>query len=310
MNFSALTYFDAKYINRGIALVCSALSTNKALEMFYIQTLDLVSFNEVSKYFHLAPRIRILPPTIIQNDLVKLKEKLESNQLFFALKPVCIQSCIEQMDVNGVLVYMDADLFFYRELPNSVLTEKSPVILSEHIFSNRTRNHSIYGRYNAGLIVFRLNESSCHQFIKVWSDSCISTALTTKPNFTFSDQVILEEISKQFRNIGVISDIRINQGLWSIDQVFIRSEKHKVDFMIRELIVYHFHGLQENDIMISMGDRRYGRTNISHLKLIRKVYVPYFKTIEKIRIKRGIANHLLPIWKVYLYLLTRGKLKW
>ena len=310
MRFSAITYFDKKYINRGLALVNSVLAKNSDLEVFYIQTLDLESYNEVKSYFLRNSRVLTFAPDVIKDDIEEMAKFLNGNELFFALKPVCIQKCIDTISFKGHLIYLDADLYFFRELQLPKIKQDYSVLLSEHVFANRTRNHIVHGKHNAGFIIFQLTKDESRDFLKLWLKMCLDTAMTPRVSNSFSDQLILEEVSRKFSTVDSISDIRINQSLWAIDSMFSISSRKRIIFMLRELIAFHFHGLQETDSGINTGIRRYGRTNVKNVSIIRYIYLLYIREIEQIRIDRGLAQSFMPKWKILLSLFVFGKVKW
>ena len=88
MQFSAITFFNEIYLNRGIALAISALQHNSELTQFFIQTLDEESYRVCNLVFKDSSRIKIFSPSSIESDLKEVNEISSGSELFFMMKQI------------------------------------------------------------------------------------------------------------------------------------------------------------------------------------------------------------------------------
>ena len=309
MQFSAITFFNEIYLNRGIALVISALQNNSELTQFFIQTLDEESYRVCNLVFKDSSRIKIFSPSSIESDLKEVNEISYGSEVFFMIKPICILRCIQRERIKGNLIYFDADLFFFQSLKLPNRNETSSVLLSKHIFAKRTVGHSQYGIYNAGFISFQLDEDESLAFVEEWLSACLEEIKDRKPGISFSDQVVLNQIADRSKHINFFSDMRINQSLWSIGSIFDLPSRAKAKLLIDQCMVYHFHGFYELENSLRVGIRRYGLTSTRKISLICQVYIPYIIALWNVRAKRGFSEKPLVLWRVFLSILLTDKVK-
>ena len=309
MQFSAITFFNEIYLNRGIALAISALQHNSELTQFFIQTLDEESYRVCNLVFKDSSRIKIFSPSSIESDLKEVNEISSGSELFFMMKPICILRCIQRERIKGNLIYLDADLFFFQSLTLPNRNETSSVLLSKHIFAKRTVGHAQYGIYNAGFISFQLDKDESVAFVEEWLSACFEKIKDRKPGISFSDQVVLNQIADRSKHLNFFSDMRINQSLWSIGSIYDLSSRAKARLLIDQCMVYHFHGLNELENLLRVGIRRYGLTSTRKISLICQVYIPYIIALWNVRVKRGISEKPLVLWRVFLSILLTDKVK-
>ena len=309
MQFSAITFFNEIYLNRGIALAISALQHNSELTQFFIQTLDEESYRVCNLVFKDSSRIKIFSPSSIESDLKEVNEISSGSELFFMMKPICILRCIQRERIKGNLIYLDADLFFFQSLTLPNRNETSSVLLSKHIFAKRTVGHAQYGIYNAGFISFQLDKDESVAFVEEWLSACFEKIKDRKPGISFSDQVVLNQIADRSKHLNFFSDMRINQSLWSIGSIYDLSSRAKARLLIDQCMVYHFHGLNELENLLRVGIRRYGLTSTRKISLICQVYIPYIIALWNVRAKRGFSEKPLVLWRVFLSILLTDKVK-
>ena len=182
-------------------------------------------------------------------------------------------------------------------------------MLSKHIFAKRTVGHAQYGIYNAGFISFQLDKDESVAFVEEWLSACFEKIKDRKPGISFSDQVVLNQIADRSKHLNFFSDMRINQSLWSIGSIYDLSSRAKARLLIDQCMVYHFHGLNELENLLRVGIRRYGLTSTRKISLICQVYIPYIIALWNVRVKRGISEKPLVLWRVFLSILLTDKVK-
>ena len=188
---------------------------------------------------------------------------------------------IKKIPQKSVLVYFDADIYFYASLLN--LREeinKSEIILSNHLFPKSMMNSIIFGKFNAGLVIFKNTSKSVEKLME-WKNLCIEWCYLHLDKNRFADQKYLDNYSEA-QGVVSLKHPGFNNGTY----YFKDKRKIKRDYnfgVVRidgsELICFHFHGFRVHNQVISTGINRYGKTR-KRISLFRIIYLPYLKKIR------------------------------
>ena len=150
---------DKNYINSTICLINRILSKN-----IHVLCLDDFTENFFDKNFK---DLSIFKLNDIEQkyNLFEIKRNRNKRSYVFTLKSFFLDYVREFINENEYLIYLDSDLFFFskNEVFEKNLT-KSAVHISPHNFDQKNHNRQIYGKYNAGVVVFKKNSEGKKSF--------------------------------------------------------------------------------------------------------------------------------------------------
>jgi hypothetical protein len=272
---SFVTFFSKEYVLSGITLIDSVLE-NFMTTLVFVMPLDEISESILKQKYRLVSRVIIMNNDEMLENIRNLVEKGRSfKEAIFTVKPAIIKEAIKFTDVDDLLLYVDADLFFFRELGEYMLGE-GDVYLSRHLYREGLESHKKYGEFNAGFVGFRQNTNGIDA-LDWWIRRCMENCSMEVSDNHFADQKYLEVLPRMFPNVHIIANILINQSMWAIS-------KHNLKFSeidnLKHLICFHFHGVKSFRRFVYLDIDRYGW--MFGFRTIKKaIYLPYVKALER-----------------------------
>jgi hypothetical protein len=276
------TYFSKEFLIQGIVAIDSFLKHNQNASGFVV-ALDVETYTCLSKKYENS-RVKLYElgdfpeAKSLFSSFLKNRNYLES---IISLKPLLMLEFIKKISQNSVLVYFDADIYFYSSLV-SLREElsKSEIILSNHLFPKSMMNSIVFGKFNAGLVIFKNTSMSVDKLME-WKSLCIAWCYLHLEDNKFADQKYLDNFSK-VQGVISLKHPGFNNGTY----YFKDRRKIKRDYKLgvvridgSELICFHFHGFRVYSQVISTGINRYGKTR-KRISLFRIIYLPYLKKIR------------------------------
>jgi len=175
--------------------------------------------DEVAK-LEIAQRVSIkaLAAYLRENPaLTKSVSKRSRVEQIFSIGPSFLLGEAASMAPDEWLVYMDADLHFFRPLESYLEDfEHANVIVSPHRhFAWNRKRLSKFGKFNVGLVAFRNNKDGLAA-LNYWADSCVAWCSDIPEDGKYADQKYLENFSKVAS--GVVEDDRkgVNVAPWNL----------------------------------------------------------------------------------------------
>jgi hypothetical protein len=193
-----------------------------------------------------------------------------------------IEEFITQIPIESILVYFDADIFFYQSFSRiDNLFIENDVILSKHLFPPALAGSEIYGKYNGGLIFFKNSKKSLN-YLSTWRQLCIDWCELKIDRNRFADQKYLERF--EF-NSGVYAlvDPGINLGQQYFVDRKIKIKKLNTNILMVDgfqLIAFHFHGFKIGKYFFNTGFNRYAPLK-NRIKIFLFIYRPYIGSIRR-----------------------------
>jgi len=292
MKFGIFTFFDASYINQGIALLQSVLKQEGEIFKVIVYPLDETTKEELTRWFGSNEKVTIRSATNEIREVTKGTDEIKSRHHFYMLKPFLFTKTIKENDDLDWIFYLDADLYHFKPcLYETIIHSKSKsVILSKHIFSQRTRGHEIYGRLNAGFIGINFGAEEGRSFIFRWAAECLRAFTAMECEADFSDQKVLDLCAGQETEVFIVDKLGINQSTWVLDRISTPNSLLRVRKLIQDLKIFHFHGFEDSSSTTILGTERYGNFSGGKRNLIHYIYVPYLKHQQEIRNRRKLPS--------------------
>lgn len=246
MNRVYCTYFDNNYLLQGVTMIDS-LRKSGDLSTVYILALDDVSYNFLIN-LELQNSL-ILKTSDIENHYPELKEAKRNRiriEYFFTLTPALIKFVnLLQSDNLSLTIYLDADLFFFRN-PGEVLLEMDAysVGIIPHRFNLKlAKKLNRFGKYNVGMVIFK-SDSDGMRLLDWWFTSCLEWCYDYVDQGRFADQGYLDYFEQMSTNVLVINHLGANLAPWNVSNYDICEKNGDLYVNSYKLLFFHFHNLK------------------------------------------------------------------
>lgn len=176
----------------------------------------------------------------IENDKYKNLKKIRSfGEYCWTCTALTILNALLNFEIDHI-VYLDADLFFYKDVSDIVSScLVNSITITCHDFSDYPlKNKRFSGEYNVGFMVFK-NDQNSIECLQWWKDKCEEWCYDNTETGLYGDQKYLDEFPKLFKSVSELEHTGVNVAPWNIKK---RSEKNMLD-----LIVYHFSDFAVNN---------------------------------------------------------------
>jgi hypothetical protein len=237
------TYFDVRYLIRGLAMIQSLRAIGETDEV------EVLCLDEESRSLIKRSGCSGIKTTALQElvstsaELQRVQKDRSSLEFIWTLTPFWIEYLFARRDVNRV-IYLDADLYFFGSLrPLHLEYEDSAVAIIPHRFHDRVaERESRSGKYNVGLLAFRRSDDAS-RILKYWMSCCISSCSATPDGRVFGDQKYLDDWPTRFNGVKVLDNIGANVAPWNLLNYRVTERGGKPYVDSEPVIFYHYHGL-------------------------------------------------------------------
>jgi hypothetical protein len=272
--FHCCTYFDHRYLARGLALYRSLCDHCEPFQL-YVLCLDQECFEALHQL-----NLRFLVPVQLSDleschtYLLRAKETRSLVEYYFTLTPVLLLYLLAVHANIDRITYVDADMYFFRRA-DEMFEEmgEGSIAIVEHRFLERLSHHNVWGTYNVGVLSFA-NDVAGVRCLEWWRDRCIEWCYDRIEGTKFADQGYLNDWPARFEGVVVLKHLGVNAAPWNIENEAL-SWKHGAVYVGDDpLICYHFHSLRRvKTWLYDPNVAAYG-SRLDSLA-VRKVYGPY-----------------------------------
>ena len=242
------TYFDRKYLTRGLALIESLRRTESSDWEIFVVCMD--EMTHVVLRALALPNVCLIPFHEIEvrdTDLLAVKPTRSVVEYYWTATPTVILRILERNRHVKVLSYVDADLFFFSS-PQPIFDElgSCSILIHEHRFSPAQAYLGIdNGTYNVGLLSFARTETS-FEALRWWRARCLEWCFARSENGKMGDQMYLNDWPERFRDVVVLAHCGGGVGPWNHDQYRFRKDDKGVPWVNEvSAIFYHFHSFTQ-----------------------------------------------------------------
>ncbi len=286
--YSFCTYFDYRYIIRGLALYQSLRQHCSSFQL-WVLCMDSNCYAVLSELR--LPNVHLIALEEFEKGDERLLEAKKTRSLieyYFTCSPSLPLYVLDNNPAVDLITYLDADLFFFAN-PKPIFDEigDHSIAIIGHRFPPALSHREIYGIYNVGFVSFRRDENGL-ACLRSWRSQCIDWCYDRINNERFADQKYLDHWPSTFAGVAVVHHKGANLAPWNIAGYNISSKQNSVWVDDDPLIFFHFHGLKRvHDRLYDPGLSDY---NVKPTKIIlKKIFAPYMAAIS------NINRDLLPV---------------
>lgn len=295
-NLVFFTYFDSKFLIQGTVAVQSFLRENKGAKGIIYCTSQKATEILKWKFARDSVDVKLL------SELPEIKKEIDtaknanrnSTEVLISIKPLLILETLKVLSANEILLYIDADLFFYESIV-TLLGEfdDCSILLSRHLFPPELSESVKYGVVNAGFIMLR-NTPNTVALLMDWAMKCREWCFLRLENGKYADQLYLNDYLYH-KEVKVISHPGVNNGMYYFQsRRKVRSEGRDTFIDNHKLVCFHFHGIRISNRYIQTGFNRY-KLPKRPIIVWNKIYRRYIDEIRAtcLLYKRAISSNWL-----------------
>ena len=274
------TYFDHRYLAKGLVLIESLRRTSQDVEVLVL-CLDDQSMRVLGQLaIDGVSTIELKDIEAFEPRLSDAKKDRSSIEFYFTCGPSLLRYAFEtRRDVDQV-AYLDSDLWFKSDA-QQVWDEvgDAPVAIIPHNYPDRNDWLKKFGTFNVGFVGFRRGEEG-ERCLRWWSERCIEWCYDRVEGDRFADQRYLDRFSVISPNLRVIKNKGANLAPWNVDRYAITEDGGDIRIDGEPVVFFHFHGVKTWLGVFYTNSHRLYRSSFS--RLVRKyLYVPYVSELLK-----------------------------
>jgi hypothetical protein len=239
------TYFDINYLHRGLALYNYLEKTGEPFTL-WILCFDEQTYDIINKLA--LPHVKSISEREFEkgdDSLVATKSKRTRVEYYWTSTPSLPLYIFRQDNSINLLIYLDADIFFYSS-PKAITDElgDNSILIIPHDYSLEYEAHIEAGIYNVGIIAFRRDTNGIAS-LNWWRERCIEWCYSKYENGHIGDQTYLNDFPGKFEKVKVSSNIGINAAPWNVAKYGLkRDDKGNLFIAETSLVCFHFHAMK------------------------------------------------------------------
>jgi hypothetical protein len=282
------TYFDIKYIHKGLALYQSLV---EAAQPF---TLWILCFGEATHDALAAlrlPHVRLVREADFERDddaLQSVKSSRSNVEYYWTCTPSLPLYIFAHHPNVDLLIYLDADTFLFSS-PAAIVDElgRGSVLIIPHDYA-KDYDHEASGVYNVGIMAFR-RDADGMAALTWWRERCIEWCYWRHEDGKIGDQAYLNDWPDRFGGVVVSSHVGINAAPWNVAKYGVAvDDRGGILIGSRPLVCFHFHGCYIHTRVALIAGFKVAIPT-SRLALIYRPYLAHLFAAERLLAAHGIA---------------------
>ena len=288
------TYFDHRYLSRGLALYRSLENHCHSFRLFVL-CMDRKCYQILADY-NLA-NIELISLDRFEQGDVKLQQAKQNRSLieyYFTCTPSLPLYIFKHHPKVNFITYLDADLYFFAD-PSEIFEEigDNSVAIIAHRFPPHQQYREMHGKYNVGCLFFRRDKNgmSC---LRWYREKCNEWCYDKVENDRYADQKYLDYFPSKFEGVVELRHKGANLAPWNIDNYKLTIKKGKIYVDEKPLVFFHFHDLKK--LFGFVYDSAFFVYKAEFTEFIRQnIYLPYLK--ELTQMDRDVQQRIVTLTK-------------
>jgi hypothetical protein len=266
--------------------------------------LDEITYTVAQKIFSNGVRLIRLSELETSNpNLLIAKTNRNKMEYILTLTPFLMLEVAKYQTSGSLVVYLDADLFFFGA-PQTVVEELSDNdigIIPHSYRSSLAKTLNKYGVFNVGWVAIRTSSPGMES-LKWWASQCLEWCGDEPVDGKYADQGYLDQFPELFDGVKVLENKGFNLAPWNTSGLdILKDSDGRVTLGDHTpLTFFHFHGLKRFGKWMVTSQLNY-RSPASK-PLVEHVYKPYLRALQEAERKLQSTKSGKPVQR-----LVRGK---
>ena len=272
------TYFDSAYLARGMVMLRSLRRHDPSARILAL-ALDELCARVLCGAF--SGDVQVIETETLHAAFPELRpiRQQRSRWAYYATqKPALALFTMGGQPPPAAVTYIDADTWFFSD-PSAMLYEigTASVGISPHRFPASHQSLAVYGRYNAGCIYWR-NDETGRRCLADWRDDCLRWCEeAVESGGRFMNQGYLNSWLERYRGVHIVQHPGLNLAPWNVDGHMLAEDGGHVTVDGASLVFYHFSGISRDAEGRWFSHYPFGR----QIDLIcESIYQPYILAVE------------------------------
>ena len=272
------TYFDHRYLTRGMALAAS-LHTHCSAAVLWVLCLTPDCHAAMTRLA--LPGVRLLSMEDFENRhprLAAVKAQRQPLEYYYTCTPFLPAHVLRENPGIASVTYLDADMFFF-DTPEPVLraTEEASIVLSPHRFPPSRKGCERFGVFNVGWIGLR-NDEDALAMLDWWATQCVEWCEEhVEPN-RYADQKYLDEVPNRFCNVHLLDNPGVNAAIWNLGNLTAETFNGRVRLSGEPLVCFHFHYFRQHRSWLLETSARTWDCRVTRV-MKRGIFTPYLRAL-------------------------------
>lgn len=237
------TYFDHRYLPRGIALYQSLRRHVGDFEL-WVLCLDAPCSRALRQLA--LPKVRPVELGEIEEATAGLRDARDDRstlEFYFTCTPALPLYVLGRRREGELVTYVDADLYFFSD-PAPAFRELGgrSVAIVGHRFTPDRLHMLEAGVYNVGWLSFRRDGPGL-ACLRWYLDRCLEWCGDYLSGGRYADQKYLDDWPRRFAGVAVLRHKGVGLASWNLENYALSLRDGRVWVDDDPLIFFHFHGL-------------------------------------------------------------------
>jgi hypothetical protein len=287
------TYFDHRYLARGLALHASLSAVCDDFTLWVLALSDeAAQFLEQAGLAHLKV-VSLESLESFDPELHASRANRSLVEFYFTCSPCLPRYLFAQHPDIMAVTYLDSDLYFFTS-PEVLFAEiaDASVAITPHRFSPKAeRSHAKFGRYNVGWLTFR-NDARGRACLEWWRERCLEWCFDRVEADRYADQKYLDRFESLFDGVHAIEHPGANLAPWNLARHVVDERDGRIRIDGRELVFFHFQGFRQvTDHVYDSNLTSYGARLTEPVR--KHVFRPYLDALQ--RAESFVQSHARPV---------------
>lgn len=275
------TYFDSRFLPRGLALYRSLLRHASPF-VLHVLCLDDQAHDQLTAMA--LPSLRPMRLSDLEQAdpaLVEARGNRTRIEYYFTLTPVLPLHILDNVPDVEAITYLDSDLYFFAS-PQAIFDEMGDrsVAIIEHRYPDHLAHYLTHGRFNVGWITWR-NDAQGRACLNWYRQKCLEWCHDRVEPDRYADQKYLDVWPDLFEDVAVIEHKGANLAPWNLSRYTIARRGDTVLVDQQPLLFFHFHRLRTvRSYLFDPGLDHYGVAE--NQTITRRIYGPYLRELREL----------------------------
>jgi hypothetical protein len=246
MTWRFFTVFDKNYTARGLIMLESLRRVCRAPLHVTVLALD----NETARAVrHQADEI-LRVDDLGDAEFAASKSNRPHAEFCWSAAAVLSAFMLRRADLGEIVVYVDADLYFFAD-PSALIAEMGSdknILIHPHRFSpDLAGKEKAAGIFNVGLVGFRTG-SEARACVARWRDQVLASCTLDPERGLCGDQGYLDEWPALYPGLQIMEHIGGGAAPWNITAYRVTGSPGSPSVDGMPIVFYHFHQLRTIDV--------------------------------------------------------------
>lgn len=238
------TFFNSGYLTRGLVMLDSLAPYMRDGDEAVILALDDITRDALRSCARPGWRIVTLAD-MADEELLALERTRPRREFFWTCGSALSAWLVNESADGDIVAYVDADLMFFAD-PHCLFDELADggnILIHEHRFAPAHAHLLKNGRFNVGLVAFRVNDES-RACVNRWRAQTIERCEADAANGVYADQAYLNEWPARYRGVRVMRNLGGGVAPWNVNQYAVGEQDGAPTVDGYGLVFYHYHALE------------------------------------------------------------------